>query len=219
MGARKKGGVYMLNLSGKQFLQELSSAAAVPGGGGAAALSGAQGVALGMMVGNLTTGKKKYADVEEDIQRLLQDFAVLLQEMQDFVQKDAEAFEPLSKAYGLPAATEEEKAHKAAVMEEGLRIACAVPMELMEKGLLALELMEEMCEKGTRMAISDVGVGAECLKACVYGAAMNVYANTKFMKDRVYAVKCDAITDERKLVAKKMAEAIYEAVEEDLRCQ
>ncbi|WP_317855449.1 cyclodeaminase/cyclohydrolase family protein [Chakrabartyella piscis] len=209
----------MLNLSSKEFLEKLSSSAAVPGGGGAAALVGAQGVALGMMVGNLTTGKKKYADVEEDIQRMLQEFAVLLQEMQSFVQKDAEAFEPLSKAYGLPATTEEEKAHKAEVMEAGLRVACAVPMDLMAKGLLALELMEEMCQKGTRMAISDVGVGAECLKACVYGAAMNVYANTKFMKDRVYAVRCDSITDERKLVAKKMAESIYEAVEEDLRCQ
>lgn len=103
------------------------------GGGGASALVGAIGTALGNMVGSLTLGKKKYADVQDDIIALKAKADALQAELLGLVQKDAEMFEPLSKAYGLPKETEEEKAEKARVMEAALKDACSVPVEIMEK--------------------------------------------------------------------------------------
>ena len=123
----------LTQLSCEDFLSRLASKAPAPGGGGAAALVGAAGVALGNMVGNLTTGKKKYAAVEADIQALNARAEVLRKELEALVQADAEAFAPLAAAYGLPKNTPEQAAHKAAVLESALDAACAVPLQIMEK--------------------------------------------------------------------------------------
>ena len=93
----------------REFLEELSSSAPVPGGGGASAIVGAMGVALGSMVANLTTGKKKYESVQADIDRILAKADSLCKELAALAQKDAEVFKPLSIAYGLPKNTDEEK--------------------------------------------------------------------------------------------------------------
>ena len=82
-----------------EFLKQLASSAPVPGGGGASALVGALAISLGNMVGSLTTGKKKYADVEDDIQELNAKSEKLRLELLSLMAKDAEVFEPLSKAY------------------------------------------------------------------------------------------------------------------------
>ena len=108
----------MTKLSCEKFLAELASKAPTPGGGGTAALVGAAGVALGNMVGNLTTGKKKYAAVEADIQALNTKADALRKELEVLVQADADAFAPLAAAYGLPKDTPEQAAHKAAVLEK-----------------------------------------------------------------------------------------------------
>ena len=107
------------------FVDVLASKAPVPGGGGAAALVGAIGMALGSMVCNLTTGKKKYAQYEEAIQEILVKAGKLQEELLSMIDKDAEGFYPLSKAYGLPTSTEEEKQYKAETMEKCLKVACA----------------------------------------------------------------------------------------------
>src|SRR4051812_12000129 len=96
------GGIFLLEKSCHVFIEELSSKAAVPGGGGASAYVGALGMALGSMVGNLTVGKKKYKDVEEDIVELLQKSEEIIHNLKSLVAKDAEVFFPLSKAYGMP---------------------------------------------------------------------------------------------------------------------
>ena len=114
----------MTKLSCEKFLAELASKAPTPGGGGTAALVGAAGVALGNMVGNLTTGKKKYAAVEADIQALNTKADALRKELEALVQADADAFAPLAAAYGLPKETPEQAAHKAAVLEKALAAAC-----------------------------------------------------------------------------------------------
>ena len=100
-----------------EFVEVLGSKAPVPGGGGASALVGAVGTALGNMVGALTVGKKKYADVEEEMKELMAKATTLQDELLHLIERDAEVFEPLSKAYGMPRETEEEKAEKARVME------------------------------------------------------------------------------------------------------
>ena len=92
----------------KDFITVLSGKSPVPGGGGAAALAGAIGIALGNMVGSLTVGKKTYAAVEEDIIQCKKKADEITARLLDLMEKDAEAFEPLSAAYGMPKSTPEE---------------------------------------------------------------------------------------------------------------
>lgn len=177
----------MINKSCIEFAEMLASAAPVPGGGGASAMAGALGIALGSMVCNLTLGKKKYENVQEDIKVIIEKAEKLRKEFLTLVEKDAEGFEPLSNAYGMPRGTEEEKAEREQVMEKALKLACSAPVRIMEKCMEAIALHEELAEKGTRIAISDVGVGVLLCKAALKGASLNVFINTKLMKDKEYA--------------------------------
>ncbi len=175
-----------------EYIDVLASSEPVPGGGGTSALVGAIGIALGSMVGSLTVGKKKYQDVEEDIRSLMEQADRITGELKALCDEDAVAFAPLSKAYGLPNETEEEKEYKAKVMAECLKAAAAVPVEIMEKACEAINLLEEFAHKGSRLAVSDAGVGAVMCKAALKGASLNVFINTKSMKDRAYAEKLNA---------------------------
>ena len=176
-----------IQLSCEKFVEELASKAPVPGGGGASALVAAVGAALGNMVGSLTVGKKKYADVQEDILALKVETDKLQAELLALVERDAEVFEPLSRAYGLPKETPEEQAEKTRVMEAALKEAGDVPLAVMEKCGRAIELHREFAAKGTLLAISDVGVGVAFCKAALQGASLNVFINTKAMQDRAHA--------------------------------
>lgn len=173
------------------FTNELCSNAPVPGGGGASALMGAIGASLCSMVGELTTGKKKYAEYQADIERILDKAKKLNSEMLDLMQKDADAFEPLSKAYGIPKDTE----GRDEILENALKVAAEAPFEIVAKCEEVADLIEELVIKGSRLAISDVGVAASACQAAVAGAAMNVYINTKLMKDRDYAIALNEKTD------------------------
>ena len=200
-----------------EFVEVLASKAPVPGGGGASALVGAIGTALGTMVGSLTVGKKKYADVEEEMYELKGKADALQKELLHLIERDAEVFEPLSKAYGMPRNTEEEKAEKARVMEIVLKDACSVPMEIMERCCEAIDLIEVFAEKGSTLAISDAGVGATFCKAALEGASLNVFINTKSMKNREYADELNKKSDEMLSVYTKKAEEIYQSVAARLR--
>ena len=192
----------------EEFVDVLASKAPVPGGGGASALVGAIGMALGNMVGSLTVGKKKYADVEADIIAMKEKATALQADFLRLVEADAEAFEPLSKAHGLPKETEAEKAEKARVLEEALETACAVPLEIMEKCCEAIALHQEFAEKGSRLAISDVGVGVACCRAALAGASLNIFINTKSMANRERAEalnqKANQMLDQYMAVADKI---------------
>lgn len=176
-----------IELSCSEFVDVLASKAPVPGGGGASALVGALGMALGSMVGSLTVGKKKYADVEEDIIALKAKADRIQAEFLELVQKDAECFEPLSKAYSMPKTTPEEIEDKDRVMEIVLKDACDVPLEIMRKCCEAIEVIEEFAVKGSVIAISDAGVAASFAGAALKGASLNVFINTKSMKNRKLA--------------------------------
>ena len=198
----------LLNASVKGFTEVLASKAAVPGGGGASALVGAVGVALGDMVGELTVGKKKYADVEEEMQALMvkaQDLRVRLLEC---IEKDAIGFEPLSKAYAIP----KDDPTRDEVMEKCLRDAAGVPFEILCLCCEAIELQVEFAAKGSALAVSDAGTGVVHCKAALQGAAINVKVNTKSMKDREYAAGIDAQVDERMEKYCKMADEVFEKV-------
>ena len=207
----------MTDKSCKEFLDLLASNAPVPGGGGASAIVGALGMALGSMVGNLTLGKKKYADVQEDIKELLIKADSLQKELMSLVEKDAEVFEPLSKAYGLPKDTEEEKLNRDKVMEDALKLACSVPLQIMETSLKAIALHEEFAAKGTRIAISDVGVGVLFCKSAMLGGSLNVFINTKLMKDRAYAGEINRKTVQMLTEGMKRADAVYAEIEGQIK--
>jgi formiminotetrahydrofolate cyclodeaminase len=199
-----------------EFIDVLASKAPVPGGGGASALVGAVGTALGNMVGSLTVGKKKYADVEAEIVSLKKKSDALQAEFLRLIDKDAEDFEPLSKAYGLPANTDAEKSEKAKVMEKCLREACATPFEIMKKCCEAIDIIEGFADKGSKLAISDAGVGVIFCKAALDGASLNVFINTKAMTDRAYADKINGEADA--LIAKYTVKAdkIFKLVKDQL---
>ena len=180
-----------MDLSCREFIDVLASKAPAPGGGGAAAFVGAIGMALGNMVGSLTVGKPKYADVEADIIELKEQADALQDRLLALVAADAEAFEPLSRAYGLPKETDEEKAHKAQVMEECLHDACEVPLDIMRACCEAIDLHEQFAAKGTAIAISDVGCGVICCKAALTAASLNVFINTGSMKELDHAAACN----------------------------
>ncbi|MCI8822949.1 MAG: cyclodeaminase/cyclohydrolase family protein [Lachnospiraceae bacterium] len=201
----------------EEFVDVLASKAPVPGGGGASALVGAIGMALGNMVGSLTVGKKKYADVEADIIAMKEKATALQADFLRLVEADAEAFEPLSKAYGMPRETEEEKAEKARVMAIVLKDACAVPMEIMEKCCEAIDVIEEFAAKGSALAISDAGVGVVFCKAALLGASLNVFINTKSMADKEYAASLNEKADKMIADYSKKADEIFAAVNARLR--
>ena len=196
----------------REYIDLLSTKDPVPGGGGACAIIGAIGTALGNMVGSLTVGKRKYADVEAQMIDLMAKGEELRRELTALCERDAQVFAPLAEAYSLPKETGDQKAYKEQVMENALRGACDVPLEIMEKCSEALQLMAVFAEKGSVMAVSDAGVGALCCKAALQGAALNVLINTKAMKDRAYAdeinQKADVILEEYAAEADKIYQTV-----------
>lgn len=205
------------DLTVSTFLEELSSKKPTPGGGGAAALGGAQGVALGEMVINLTLGKKKYADVEEEMQPLLVRLEEIRAEFLRLADEDARVFAPLAAAYGLPSGTEEEKKHKEEVLETHLLAASLVPKTIMEQAVEAIKIMDILAHKGSRLAVSDVGVGVSFLRTALLGAKMNVSINTKFMKQRETALQLDQEASVLAETGRKLSDEIYANVEAALK--
>ncbi len=205
------------DLSCREFVEALAAKQPYPGGGGAAALVAALGIALGDMVGSYTLGKKKYAYVEEAIVALKTRSAELEKELLFLVEEDARVFGPLAKAYGLPADTEEEKAAKAVVMEQCLKDAVAVPLQIMQLSCEAIDIIAEFADKGSQLMISDAGCGATVCKAALEAAALNVYVNTKLMQDREYAEKINYAADEMIFDSTMKAELIYKGVKNNLR--
>ena len=172
----------------REFVEVLASNAPVPGGGGAAALVGAIGTALGNMVGSLTVGKKKYAAVEAEIIALKAKCDDLQKQLLDQVPADAEGFEPLAKAYGIP----KDDPNRDKVLEEATVVACAVPMKIMELCCEAIDAIAVFAAKGSRLAVSDAGCGAVCCKAALQSASLNVFINTKSLKNRELAEQMNA---------------------------
>jgi formiminotetrahydrofolate cyclodeaminase len=204
-------------ISCAEFVSVLGSKAPVPGGGGASALVGAVGTALGNMVGALTVGKKKYADVEADMIRLRETAEKLQGELLALIQRDAEVFEPLAKAYGMPKETEAEQAEKDRVMEAALKDACTIPLEIMRKCAQAIRLHEEFAAKGSRLALSDAGVGVIFCKAAMAGASLNVYINTAAMKDKSTAAEFNREADALLEEYEALADRIFSGVKNSLR--
>lgn len=195
----------MINKTIGEFTELLAAKSSVPGGGGASALIGSIGIALGSMVGQFTLGKQKYADFEDDIKSLMEKAEDLRIALNACIDEDAKAFEPLSKAYGMP----KDAPDRDEIMEKCLRDAAAVPFKILQLACEAVDLQKGFLDKGSSLMITDAGTGAAALQAAIKGASLNVKINTKFMKDRQYANalndKVDELVDDYLL----KAETIY----------
>jgi len=169
------------------FLDELASKSATPGGGSVAALMGAQSAALTSMVCNLTIGKPKYAEVEIEMQALLQKSEALREKLTGLIKADVDVFNRLMAAYGLPKETEEEKAARTEAIQAVLKAATEVPLECARACAEAIELSRCAANKGNLGVISDAGAAVMAGYGGLKSAALNVYINTGSLKDRQFA--------------------------------
>lgn len=198
----------------REFAELLASREAVPGGGAAAAFAGALGIALNSMVANFSIGKKRFAHAELRHREILRKGASLRNRLIALIDEDAENFLPLSAAYGLPSATEDEKRQKKEVMEQALKAACAAPMEMMERIYESILLHGDLVEIASKIVISDVGVGVKCLEAALHGARMNVIINLNAMEDEEYASSARKKTEELAAAGQARADEIFRKVME-----
>ena len=196
----------------KDFLNVLASKEPVPGGGGACGYVAAVGMALGNMVLSLTTGKKKYAEYQEEIEELIVKAGDITNRLYECMDKAAKGFKPLAEAYGLPKDTEEQLEHRNKVMENALLIASEAPLSMMELIVEAIKLIDRISVIGSRLAISDAGVGVQMCKAALNGASLNVYINTKLMKNIDVAEDMNTKADELVITGNELADKVYDRV-------
>jgi formiminotetrahydrofolate cyclodeaminase len=203
-------------LSTNDFVIQLASKAPVPGGGGAAALIGALGAALGNMVVNLTSGKKKYAAFEEDLRRIQHELTELQTALLQFIDEDAVAFFPLSQAYGIKAITEEEKQQKQIVLQKALKEASLVPMKIVKTCYRGLEIQEELSVKGSSLAISDVACGVQALRTGLLAGRVNVMINLGMIQDTEFVIEAKTELDVLTQKGIALADRIYSEIEQKL---
>ena len=197
------------NLTINEFIEKLGSKDAVPGGGGAAALTASLGISLCKMAANLTVGKKKFAEVEAEMYDIIAECDKLSAEFVGLIQKDADGFLPLSKAYGLPTETEEQKKFKEETLERELVHAAAVPFEIMEKCARAIELSAIVAEKGSKLVVSDAACAINTCMSALKCASLNVYINTKYMKDKEKALELNQRADKLIFDSSEVADKVF----------
>ena len=200
----------MTDMTMDNFLAVLSSSEPVPGGGGACGYVAAVGMSLGNMVLALTTGKKKYAEYQEEIEELIVKATDLTKRLAECMDKDAESFKPLAAAYGLPKDTEEQIKEREAIMAKALVTASEAPLSMME-------LIDRISVIGSRIAISDAGVGITMCEAAMKGASLNVFINTKLMKDRELAEDMNFKADKMLAEAAQIEEETFGRVMDAVR--
>ena len=196
----------------KEFINTLASKEPTPGGGGAAALVGTVAAALCSMVANLTSGKKKYEMYQEDMDRILVYLEEAIREINGYIEKDAEAYKPVVEAYKIP----KDDPKRAEILEKALLAAAVVPMELAGKVYDLIPVMEELEEKGNKMALTDVAVAAVACRAAIEGAVMNVYINTKSLTNPLISKGLNAKAMKLVVDGGKRCQDIYDRIQKKL---
>ena len=193
-----------------QFVDTVASDAPAPGGGSVAALAGSIGAALTAMVGNLTQGRKKYAQYAEFAAQVEAKGNELKARLLDVMDRDTEAFMLVSDAFSMPKATDEEKAARSAAIQAGLKGCTKTPMEMMELMDEAVALAASLLEVGFNdTAASDLGVAFLSLKAGIQGAWLNVLINIGSLKDKEFAAEYRAKGEAILARALPLADASY----------
>ena len=198
-----------------QFCDVLASDAPAPGGGSTAALEGALGAALTAMVCGLTTvgkSKEKYAEYQEFVLASQRKALDLKARFVDVMDRDTEAFNVVSAAFGMPKATDEEKAARSAAIQKGLEGCTRTPFEMMELAAETLELTAELLGKTNDSAASDLGVSALSVRAAIQGAWLNVLINIGSLKNKELAEDYRKKGEELLAKALPLADQIYQNV-------
>lgn len=170
----------------KEFLDELSSSSPAPGGGGVAALSGALGAALVSMVCHLTIGKKGYENVSDEMNENLKKSNVLKENLTLLIDEDTNAFNKVMAAYKMPKETDEDKQKRRNAIQDALKNAANVPLDVMKQCVNVLSLAKIVSEKGNKNAVSDAGVAALMSLAGLNSAALNIEINLSGIKDKKF---------------------------------
>ena len=202
----------LAELKTAEFVDLLASDAPAPGGGSAAALEGALGAALTAMVCGLTVGKKKYAEFQELAESAQAKATDLKARFVDVMDRDTEAFNVVSAAFGMPKATDEEKAARSAAIQKGLEGCTKTPFEMMELAVETLELTASILGKSNDSAASDLGVSALSLRAAIQGAWLNVLINIGSLKDTALAEDYRAKGEALLAKALPLADEIYSTI-------
>jgi formiminotetrahydrofolate cyclodeaminase len=175
------------DLAVEPFLEALASNAATPGGGSAAAIVGAMGAALVSMVCNLTIGKKKYADVEDEMKQVLGSAEALRRKLTSMIQDDVEAFDKVMAAYGMAKETDADKDAREKAIQAALKQATDVPLRCAKAAREVIDLANVAADKGNTNVISDAGVAVLAGYAALRSAALNVFTNAKMIHDKTFA--------------------------------
>ncbi len=199
------------------FLDELASSSPAPGGGSVAALSGALGAALTSMVCNLTLGKKKYADVEGDLKRVLEQSEQLRDQFTSLIDRDTQAFNKVMEAFALPKDTDPQKALRAAAVRGATKEATLVPLEVMKHCIDALALAQSVASKGNAHSVTDAGVSALMLHAALEGAGLNVRINLRGLDDPEFVGWKEDEVQSLRSTSAMMLEEILSVVEDKLQ--
>ncbi|MDQ7031027.1 MAG: cyclodeaminase/cyclohydrolase family protein [Ardenticatenia bacterium] len=198
------------------FLDELASANSAPGGGAASALAGAMGAALVAMVAQLTLGRKKYAQVEDEMRRLLARAEAARAELTKLADLDAEVFNRVMEAYRMPKGTEVERAERARAIQAALKDATHVPLRVAEQAVHVLALAQEAADKGNVNVISDAGAGVVLADAALEMAALNVAINLALIEDEEFSREArrqlEAYRAERDRLKAPVLETVYRRI-------
>ncbi|MGP1540792.1 cyclodeaminase/cyclohydrolase family protein [Peptostreptococcus stomatis] len=206
-----------LDFSLEEFAQDLGSKKSMPGGGSVAAYALNLANGLASMVANFTSGKKKYAAYQADIEKILEKCQAFHRESMDMVDRDAEAFLPLAAVYKMPSDTDEEMEAKYAQMQICLTRAASVPLDLLRLSKKVLDLHEDLLEKGSIMLLSDVGVGVAMLRSAALSARINVMINIKDIDDQAYVTRTSEEVEDLVADIVKRSDYIYDEVFRRLR--
>ena len=206
-----------LDFSLEEFAQDLGSKKSMPGGGSVAAYALNLANGLASMVANFTSGKKKYAAYQADIEKILEKCQAFHRESMDMVDRDAEAFLPLAAVYKMPSDTDEEMEAKYAQMQICLTRAASVPLDLLRLSKKVLDLHEDLLEKGSIMLLSDVGVGVAMLRSAALSARINVMINIKDIDDQAYVTRTSEEVEDLVADIVKRSDYIYDEIFRRLR--
>ena len=186
------------------FANETASESPAPGGGSISAYMGALGAALGTMVANLSAHKRGWDDRWKEFSDWAEKGQAIMKELVSLVDEDTAAFDRIMAAFGLPKGNEEEKAARAAAIEEATLYASQVPLKTMKASFKAFGLARAMAAEGNPNSVSDAGVGALAARSAVLGACLNVKINAVGLKDRAKAA--DLIAEAEDIALKAVQE-------------
>jgi len=196
----------------RKYVEDASAGTPTPGGGSIAAAAGALGLSMACMSANFTVGKKKYRDVEEDVNKRLATCAAARDDLLRLMDEDTQAYGAVSKAYGMPKGTPEEKAARTEAIQKGLVIAMDAPLRAVRACRTALRAVAALVDIANKNLISDVGVAALLAEAALRAAKLNVEINLSFLKDEALVAKTRAEIEEAAAEARTNASGVMEKV-------